>query len=84
MPITKAQDQVPGVPEEIAAMQERIDQLEKENRELREAQAGNIPQVSSASLHNYPDAQVKRSPEPEPDPKPQQPRTGASALATEK
>jgi hypothetical protein len=83
MPITKQQDQVPGVSEEVANLQARIDQLEKENRELREASQGNIVQASSAPLHNYPDAEVKMR---EQDPAQQgtpQPRTGASAVAKE-
>lgn len=83
MPITKTQDEVPGTSEQVATMQARIDQLEKENRELREAAKGNIVQASSESLHNYPDAEVKmREQDPEQERTPQ-PRTGASAVAKE-
>ena len=58
MPITKEQDEVPGTSEQVAVMQSRIDELEKENRQLRDQLAGNVPQASSAALHNYPDATI--------------------------
>ena len=83
MPITKKQSDVPGVSEEVAALQGRIDELEKRNKELEEQLAGKIPQVSSASLHNYPDARVPLKDDPKEDPAYQQPRTGASATAKE-
>ena len=70
--------------EEVASLQAQIDQLTKRNRELEEQLAGHIPQVSSAPLHNYPDASVDL-PQPEPEEaKTKQPRTGASATASEK
>jgi hypothetical protein len=84
MPITKKQEDVPGVSETEATLRARVDDLEKENMELREQLAGNIPQVSSAPLHNYPDARVHLKDDPKEDPRHQQPRTGASATASER
>jgi cell division septum initiation protein DivIVA len=83
VPITKKQEDVPGVSEEMHEMQNRIDQLEKRNHQLEAELAGKIPQVSSASLHNYPEAEVDL-PKPEPEKgKTAQPKTGASATAKE-
>ena len=83
MPIVKQQDQVPGVSEEEALKQAKADHDQKLAREQAEAEEGNIVQVSSASLHNYPDAKVHlEEPEPEEE-KTKQPRTGASAIAKE-
>jgi cell division protein FtsB len=60
MPITKQQDQVPGVSEEVSALQAKNDELVKRNKELEDELAGKIAQASSAALHNYPEAKVER------------------------
>ena len=83
MPIVKKQEDVPGVPEETANLQNRVDQLEKRNKELEEELAGRIAQASSAALHNYPDAKVTRPQPGAEQQKTPQPRTGASAVAKE-
>jgi hypothetical protein len=72
-----------GASEEVRHMQARIDELEKRNKELEEELAGKIPQVSSAALHNYPDAEYEKAEPPDEQPKPQQPLTGAAATAQE-
>ena len=83
MPITKKQSDVPGVSEEEAAKVALANQQQKLAREQAEAEKGNIVQVSSADLHNYPDASVKL-PMPDPDQvKTPQPKTGAAATAKE-
>lgn len=83
MPVTKKQSEVPGVSEEEFLKEQAAAQEEKRAKEEAAMEGGNIPQVSSAPLHNYPDATVPR-PEPEPEePKTPQPKTGTAALAKE-
>ena len=83
MPITKKQSEVPGVSSEEFEKEELAAQEEKRAKEIQAEEEGNIAQVSSAALHNYPDAKI---PHPEPPPeekKTPQPRTGAAATAKE-
>jgi hypothetical protein len=65
-----------------SSLQARIDELEKRNKELEEQLAGNIPQVSSAQLHNYPDAAYQPASKDE-EPKSEQPLTGTAATSKE-
>jgi hypothetical protein len=83
MPITKKQEDVPGALEPDAALQAQIDDLEKRLAQLKAQQAGNIPQVSSAPLHNYPEATYPAPPPEQEQERPQQPQTGAAAVAEE-
>lgn len=83
MPITKQQSEVPGVSEDEALKEQRAAEDEKRAKEIAAEEQGNIAQVSSAALHNYPDARVKHSEPPPEEQKTPQPRTGASALAKE-
>ena len=83
MPITKQQDQVPGVSEEEALKEQEAAQDEKRAKEQEAIEQGNIPQVSSDVLHNYPDAKYPKA-EPEPEKEgTKQPLTGAAATAEE-
>jgi hypothetical protein len=72
----------PGLaPTEEQATKDRADQQAK--RDAAE-KAGNIPQVSSAPLHNYPDAQMPKAQEgDDTTPDVEQPRSGTSATAKE-
>ena len=62
------------------AEKDRADQLAQ--RQAAEDE-GNIAQVSSAPLHNYPDAKMPKAPERDIDDDitPEQPRSGTSATA---
>jgi hypothetical protein len=83
MPTTKKQSDVPGVSEEEALAQQRAAEDEKRGKEKEAIDQGNIPQVSSDVLHNYPDATYPAAGEPEKEKKVEQPRTGAAATAKE-
>ena len=83
MPITKQQSDVPGVSQEEFVKQAQADQDEKRDKELAAAEEGKIPQVSSAPLHNYPQAEYEKAEEEPEKKKGKQPLTGAAAVAEE-
>jgi hypothetical protein len=83
VPITKKQSDVPGVSEEEALKQQRAAEDEKRAKEKEALDQGNIPQVSSDVLHNYPDVKIPMAEPQAEEKKVKQPRTGASATAKE-
>lgn len=71
------------MPKHRDEISEQAEQDRKDQQAERDAaeKAGNIPQVSSAALHNYPDAEYSKAEPDDSELPPEQPQTGAAATA---